>query len=88
MEYYNWREDYECLREVPRQGWCGLHEFAFTTGIVTRLDDGGYYGRYCYAEYADAYKALREWDGTGDPPGPWIKYKGYDGERLGPGATT
>lgn len=87
MEVEDWRADYEMLQEVPGHGLCGLHKYLFTTGLVIGLDEDGLAGRYCYAQWADAWKALRNWDGVGDPTGPWIKYKGTGGERLGPGAT-
>lgn len=83
----DWKSEYECLRQVPGHGLCGLHKFMFTTGLVFGIDEQGYHGRYCYTQWADAWKALRAWDGTGDPSGPWIKYKGPPTERLGPGAT-
>ncbi len=70
MDDEDWRSEYECLRQVPGHGLCGLHTFMFTTGLITKIDEMGYYGRYCYADYADAFKALRGWDGEGDPPGP------------------
>jgi hypothetical protein len=82
-----WREDYEAMRLVPGHGECGLRQFLFSCAIVTGLDAIGYKGRYCYESRADALAALEAWRDRGDPPGPWIKYKGADGERLGPGAT-
>ena len=72
--YYN-------LREVPGRGICGLHRFIFTVGLIYGLDKYGYKGRWCYAGNLEARKALEEWDGVGDPPGAWIKYKGIGGER-------
>jgi hypothetical protein len=67
-------------------GKCATMKFIFTTGLVFGLDDSGYRGRYCYETETEAFIALMLWDGTGDPQGPWIKYKGVGGERLGPGA--
>ena len=83
----NWRDDYLAIRTVPGAGECGLLRYAFTWGLVTGLRDTGYIGRYCFEHHADAWHALVTWNGRdGDPPGPWIKYKGIGGERLGPGA--
>lgn len=61
---------------------CALERFIFTTGLVVGLDEFGKQGRYCYEDKASAEAAIEEWDGIGDPPGPWIKYKGKGGERL------
>jgi hypothetical protein len=54
----------------------------FTVGLIYGLDKYGYKGRWCYGENLEAKVALNEWDGTGDPPGLWIKYKGIGGERV------
>lgn len=63
----------------------GTQRMNYTCGLFVGLQQAWYDGRYCYEHEADAVKACLEWDGTGDPPGPWIKYKG-EIERLGPGA--
>lgn len=65
--------------------WAALSPQIFTIGIAVGLDDTCYRTRYCYELYNDAADALSNWDGRGDPPGPWIKEKGAV-ERLGPGA--
>lgn len=62
----------------------GVRDFAFKTGLCVGLDLSGYRRRYCYARRKDAEAALADWDGRGDPPGPWIKVKPTD--RLGPGS--
>jgi hypothetical protein len=77
-------EGYYEIREIPGIGICGLRKFIFTTGLVIGMDENLYYGRYCYSNESDALKALREWDGKGDPSGPWIKYKGLPEERSNP----
>ena len=77
-------EGYSDIREIPGRGICGLRDFIFTTGLVIGMDETQYYGRYCYSSKDDALKALNEWEGDGDPSGPWIKYKGYPGERSNP----
>jgi hypothetical protein len=55
---------------------CGLHQFAFTWGLVVGLDKDGYERRYCYESRANAWAALQMWNGDGHPSGPWIKCKG------------
>ena len=75
------KEGYYSLREIPGRGTCGLMKFIFTTGLVVRIDEIGYEGRYCYSSGEDAQRALDSWNGEGDPSGPWIKYKGEEGER-------
>jgi len=80
-------EGYECVRQLPDGRLVGTMGQLFTTGLFVGLDRSGYQERYCYERRADAAEACATWDGTGDPPGPWVKYKGKGGERLGPGAT-
>jgi hypothetical protein len=53
----------------------------YTTGIVCGIDDTGYEGRWCYASIIAAAVAFDQWDGVGDPPLDWIKYKGRKEER-------
>lgn len=77
-------QGYYSLKEIPGRGVCGLMKFAFTTGLVIGMDENLYYGRYCYANEDDAIKAISEWNGEGDPGGPWIKYKGIPEERVNP----
>lgn len=77
-------EGYYEIREVPGRGICGLRKFIFTTGLVVGMTKDLYYGRYCYSNESDASKALNEWNGEGDPDGPWIKYKGMPEERSNP----
>lgn len=77
--YYN-------LREIPGKGLCGLHEFIFTIGLCVGLEQYGYEGRYCYPKQLimESVIAIELWDGTEDPIGDWVKYKGEGGERLNP----
>jgi hypothetical protein len=82
----DWRRYYSSVRRLPSGELAGLSRMAYTTGLVVGLDDTGYRGRYCYERTCDAQDALDGWTGEGDPSGPWIKYKGTGGERLGPGA--
>lgn len=77
-------EGYHYVRKLPSGEWAGLMRFLFTTGLVVGLDLEGYRTRFCYTYHEDALQALLEWDGHGDPPGPWIKEKGRGGERENP----
>lgn len=65
---------------------CGIQRQLFTWALVVGIDRVGYRRRYCYEREYDAREALVQWDGKGDPTGPWIKEKPSD--RLGPGATS
>jgi hypothetical protein len=66
---------YTHLREINGQV-CGLHKFAYTTGLMVDLHELGYELRYCFEKQEDAAAALAKWDGRGHPDGPWIKCKG------------
>lgn len=70
------KNGYFNLREIPGRGVCGLGRMLFTTGLFYGLDFIGRKGRYCYKNLADAKEAIEIWDGTGHPPGEWIKHKG------------
>lgn len=76
------------VREVPGRGDCAVQRFIFTCGLLAgvALDSAtiDYAARYCYHSAREAVQALETWDGTGDPPGEWIKEKVTD--RYGPGA--
>jgi hypothetical protein len=79
---------YSRVRKLDDGKWIGVMRMLYTTGLCYGLAPEGYEWRYCYEHAADALLALEEWDGAGDPPGPWLKVKGHPaGERLGPGAT-
>jgi hypothetical protein len=63
----------------------GIRPMIYTAGLFLGLDQTGWRTRYCYETMVQAQTALEQWDGRGDPPGPWVKQKPE--ERLGPGAT-
>jgi hypothetical protein len=63
---------------------CGLQSLMFTTGLVVGLEERGYERRYCFEHLRDAASALKQWDGSGHPPGPWIKCKGPGIDMLNP----
>lgn len=79
-----YQDGYLYPRKVPGRGICALHHMVYTVGLFVNLDPVGYYGRYCYPDLRSAKDALNEWDGAGDPPGPWIKYKGAPYEKSNP----
>lgn len=85
-EYIKHLEDHGYIspREIPGRGICALHKFMYTVGIVHGLDDGGYQGRWCYSGMVQAVVAFNRWNGEGDPPLDWIKYKGRREERSNP----
>jgi len=68
------------FRDIPNKGLCGIKRMAFTVGLCYNLNNNivsaNYEGRYCFHTKAQALEALNTWDGTGDPPGNWIKHKG------------
>jgi hypothetical protein len=76
------------LREVPGKGLCGLYRMIFTVGLCYNMQEDEfdmYEGRYCFPSLLDAKTSLHEWDGSGDPPGNWIKHKGkreYSNPKL------
>jgi hypothetical protein len=74
---------YAFAKEIPGHGMCGILRMIFTTGLFHGLDEIGHQGRWCYHTQAEAIQALVRWDGSGDPPGDWIKYKGKT-EYLNP----
>ena len=85
--------DEECIalgysepRLMPNGCRCALAKMMFTTALIVGITPLGYGFRYCYEHYHDASDALKAWDGTGDPPGLWIKKKGLGEDKLGPGA--
>lgn len=72
---------YSDVRELETGEIAGLQRMAFTTGLIVGLNDTGYRCRYCYPDIAGARAALNIWNGSGDPPGNWIKQKGLGIDR-------
>lgn len=73
-------------REVPGRGDCAVQRFIYTCGLLVGLElnpfTNDYKARYCYETAAEAIHALDTWDGTGDPPGDWIKEKVSERTRV------
>lgn len=78
------QEGYLYPRQLPDGRWIGLLQMLYTTGLFVELDAVGYAGRYCFELYSEALFSLIQWNGEGDPPGNWIKWKGRGGDRHNP----
>ena len=74
---------YDPIKRLDTGEFAGIYDYMFTAGIVVGIDATGWRTRYCYESREQAEAALEQWDGRGDPPGPWIKQKPED--RYGPG---
>ncbi len=70
------------LRFIPNQGICGLEGGRFTVDLLCHVSYDGKAYRYMYEGFTEAYLAIKTWDGTGHPPGPWIKCKGKPGGDI------
>lgn len=81
------REGYYLVRELP-SGIAALRDYLNTCDIVFGINGTSYKRRYSYDSRYHAEKALESWDGSGDPSGPWLKCKGPDELRIGPGWAT
>jgi hypothetical protein len=76
--------EFEHFRLLPTGEWAGVREFIFTYGLLIGIDQDTYRTRFCYGSEEEALAALASWDGTLDPPGRWLKEKGWAGERQHP----
>lgn len=76
LEEFLREEGYTNIITLPTGEVVALFEFIFTTGLIVGLDRFGYRIRFCFESAEDAYNAMKDWDGKGYPPGPWIKAKG------------
>jgi hypothetical protein len=72
------------VRQLPSDEWACVTQFLFTFGLLVGVTPDTYRTRFCYERMTDAIAALLTWDGSGDPPGPWIKEKGRGVERSNP----
>lgn len=75
---------YFIARELPSGKTAAVRPMFYTWGLFVGLDPVGYEVRYCYEDGGIALAALMEWDGEGDPPGPWVKKKGSGFDMLNP----
>lgn len=87
------QDGYLLNRELPDGRILSLYRMMFTIalcvmrpGYAHAFPDNGRITRYCYAHehIAEAIDAVADWDGSGDPPGPWIKQKEGGIDRLNP----
>jgi len=77
---------YQGAIERGPAGICAVQQLLYSGALVVGIDPFEHTGRYCYESVELASAALATWDGEGDPPGPWIKFKSASCERLGPGS--
>jgi len=75
-------------RQLPNGEWIAIMRMPFTVGLFVGITEYSYRTRFCYADAVHAVLASIEWDGTGDPPGPWIKEKGSGVDRMNPAKET
>lgn len=77
---------YSFVRTLPDGRVIGLQQMLATVGLIVDITWSGYESRYCYPPpVIHALAGLLAWDGTGDPPGAWIKHKGAPGgDRMNP----
>lgn len=75
-------------RYIPEVGWCALYRFGFNWSMLTDITHHGIGLRYCYETRNQALVDLQTWDGVGDPPGDWIKAKGYGRDDMNPRCMT
>lgn len=85
LHQYLSRQGYTDLRELWSGEIAGLHKMMYTTGLVVGLTRTSWRTRFCFDQEEDARTALLSWDGTGWPPGYWVKQKPE--EVHGPGST-
>lgn len=78
------RHGYYHVRNLPC-GITALRDYVNTTDIVVGIIGTAWRRRYSYDSADLARRALDQWDGSQDPPGPWLKCKGPDELRIGPG---
>jgi hypothetical protein len=67
---------YVAPKQFPSGEWAALRPMVYTTALCVGLDESSYARRFCYTNGLAAILALAQWDGVGDPPGPWLVEKG------------
>ncbi len=78
------KKGYFGIQKLPC-GTTALRNYLDTTDIVVGIRGNSYLRRYSYDSESLARRALEKWDGNGDPSGPWLKCKGPEELRIGPG---
>lgn len=87
MDFSFERNGYYFVKHLPC-GATALRDYLNTTDIVVGIKGVSYLRRYSYDSPELARRALEKWNGEGDPSGPWLKCKGPDELRIGPGWAT
>ena len=66
------------IEEGPNAGMgFVVYNMLFNDRVCLGPKDGDFYDRgFCFPKGGYATVACLTWDGTGDPPGPWIKEVG------------
>lgn len=71
------------VRDGPYAGsYMAITKMLFNYRLVVGMDEVGWDCVYDYESLQDAAADIVVWDGRGDPPGPWVKYRGPGGERV------
>ena len=75
MDHIIFRKD---ITEGPNDGMeLVVYDMLFNHRICVGPKDTDFYERgFCFPKGGHAVIACATWDGTGDPPGPWIKEVG------------
>jgi hypothetical protein len=68
------RKEYTAIRQLPDGRWCGVHRLMYHWTLHIDIGDFGYEDRYCYNTEAQAYLAMMEWNGEGDPGHGWHRH--------------
>lgn len=71
---------YKPARGLESGELAGVMDMTFTCGLFVGLGDFFYRTRFCYRSRKEAEAALAVWTGQGNPPGNWIKEKGWNKE--------
>jgi hypothetical protein len=50
-----------------------VEPFLFGAARIAKTDGECVTSQWMYKHWWDATKALQDWDGVGDPPGPWVR---------------
>jgi hypothetical protein len=75
---------YTDVKMLSNGEFAGVMPMILTVGLFIGIGPISYRTRYCYPDLLSARAAIREWDGVGDPPGPWIKQKPEDRSNPNP----
>lgn len=60
------------VQQLPNGNWIGITPLLFTFGVCYPIHERGYERRWCYELLDEALIAIKEWDGNGEMPGPWV----------------